>query len=263
MYEKLTGFGEFIADLKNWRKSRLLLTILINGTAFIIFCLWVHEAHKSAKAQSLLKNRDPSNADDTEPDANAGKLVSGTVQDERFLTPGQEWLLDNFTVTPINFREGRYWTVFTAIFSHQLPAHTFLNMLCSHLLLTGLTPLFGTLPVATTFLAGGIGANLVVTMWMAKRGKDNFIEKYPGQFFGGLGMSAANLSLLGFAASVHPKWVIRVWGVVPVKISWVIIGAWVFEAIQYWNQEGWEKIQSSVWNPREFEFDADGSLMDI
>lgn len=82
---------------------------------------------------------------------------------------------------------------------------------------------------------------------MTKRGKDNFITKYPGQFFGGLGMSAANLSLLGFAASLRPTWVIRIWGVIPIKISWVIIGAWVVEAIQYWNQEGWEKIQSAVW----------------
>jgi hypothetical protein len=60
-------------------------------------------------------------------------------------------------------------------------------------------------------------------------------------------MSAANLSLLGFAAAVYPKWVIQLYGVIPVKISYVIIGAWVVEVFRYWKQEGWEKIQSSVW----------------
>lgn len=59
-------------------------------------------------------------------------------------------------------------------------------------------------------------------------------------------MSAANLSLLGFATAVYPKWVIRLYGVIPIKISYVIIGAWVVEVFRYWQQEGWEKIESSV-----------------
>ena len=70
-------------------------------------------------------------------------------------------------------------------------------------------------------------------------------------------MSAANLSLLGFAAAVYPKWVAQLYGVIPVKISYVIIGAWVVEAFRYWKQEGWDKIQSSVCTFIFFDFLSD------
>jgi hypothetical protein len=81
---------------------------------------------------------------------------------------------------------------------------------------------------------------------MSKRGGKIYDEKFPGQFFGGLGMSAANLGVLGFAAAVRPNWVFKVYGVVPVRVSWVVVGAWLFEAVQYWRGTGWDKIQSAV-----------------
>ena len=241
IYEKPTAIGSILIDLKNWRHSRLLLTIVVNSAAFIVFSLWTLEAHNAAKGKERLDDNQSTGAKDE----SAGRYVPGTTTEKRFLTPGQEWLLDNFTVTPLNFREGRYWTYFTSIFSHQLPSHTFVNMLASHFLFTGLAP-FGTIPVAGAFFVGGITANIIMSAWMIKRGSTNFDEKYPGQFYGGLGMSAANLSLLGFAAAVYPKWVIQLYGVIPIKISYVIIGAWVVEVFRYWQQEGWEKIGSSV-----------------
>jgi membrane associated rhomboid family serine protease len=164
----------------------------------------------------------------------------------RFITPGQEYLLENFTVTPINLREGRYWTVLTGIFSHQLPIHAFFNVIASHLMFTGLSPVFGTIPLAVTFLVGGVAGNLMTVAWMSKRGGKAFDERYPGQFYGALGMSAANLSVLGFAGAVYPSWVIKVYGMIPIKLSHVIIATWVFEALQYWRETGWDKIQSSV-----------------
>jgi len=252
IYEKPTALYSIIVDLKDWRHSRLLLTVVVNSTAFIVFCLWTLEAHKAAKGKKKLENNEPNSSDDS----SEGKFVPGTTTEMRFVTPGQEWLLDNFTVTPLNFREGRYWTYFTSLFSHQLPAHTFFNMMASHFLFTGLAP-FGTVPVATAFFVGGVTANMIMAAWMAKRGSTNFDQKYPGQFYGGLGMSAANLSLLGFAAAVYPKWVAQLYGVIPVKISYVIIGAWVVEAFRYWKQEGWEKIQSSVCTFIFFDFLSD------
>jgi hypothetical protein len=241
IYEKPTEIGSIFVDLKNWRHSRLLLTIVVNSAAFIVFCLWTWEAHKASKAKEKLDNGESNGS----ADESTGKYVPGTTTATRFVTPGQEWLLDNFTVTPLNYREGRYWTYLTSIFSHQLPSHTFVNVLVSHLLFTGLAP-FGTIPVAGVFLLGGITSNIIISSWMVKRGSTNFDEKYPGQFYGGLGMSAANLSVLGFAAAVNPKWVVQLYGVIPIKISYVVIGAWFFEVFRYWKQDGWEKIQSSV-----------------
>jgi hypothetical protein len=119
-------------------------------------------------------------------------------------------------------------------------------MLASHFLFTGMTPIFGTVPVGLTFLVGGIAGNAVAVLWMGKRGGDSYNEKFPGQFFGGLGMSAANLSMLGFAAAVHPKWIFKLYGVIPLRVSYLVVGAWLFEAFQYWQQTGWDKIQSSV-----------------
>jgi len=138
IYEKPTALYSIIVDLKDWRHSRLLLTVVVNSTAFIVFCLWTLEAHKAAKGKKKLENNEPNSSDDSSDDSSAGKFVPGTTTEMRFVTPGQEWLLDNFTVTPLNFREGRYWTYFTSLFSHQLPAHTFFNMMASHFLFTGL-----------------------------------------------------------------------------------------------------------------------------
>jgi len=66
-------------------------------------------------------------------------------------------------------------------------------------------------------------------------------------------MSAANLGVLGFAAAVRPNWVFKVYGVVPIRVSWVVVGAWLFEAVQYWRGTEWDKIQSA----------SDGHLMGI
>ena len=224
--------------LHNWRYSPLFLTFLVNVPAFIIFALWVREAHRSAKAK---KDDNVGKEDDRK-----GDFAAGIIQDVRYVTPGQEWLLDNFTVTPINIREGRYWCLITSLFSHQMPSHFALNIFVTHVMFKSLCPVFGTIPVATSFLVGGVLGNAIIAAWMSLRGKNNYKEKYPGQFFGELGMNSANLSVMGFAAGIWPKWEVKVYGVVPVKIGWVMIGAWIYEAYQYWVQEGWEKIQSSV-----------------
>ena len=238
IYATLTPMGEIINDIVEWQHSRLFLAILVNTTAFIVYCFWVREAHRSAKAKEEFI--------EGEENEEKGKYVTGTIQDTRFITPGQEWLLDNFTLTPINVREGRYWTLVTSLFSHQLPSHAAGNMVISHLLLTALCPIFGTIPVGLAFVIGGTLGNVMSVAWMAKRGKSVYKEKYPGQFFGGLGMSGANYAVLGFGATAYPNWYINVFRVWPVRMSHVVIFAWLFEAFQYWRHTGWEKIQSAV-----------------
>jgi hypothetical protein len=52
--------------------------------------------------------------------------------------------------------------------------------------------------------------------------------------------------VLGFGASAYPHWYFQVFGVWPVRISYVVVFAWLYEAFQYWQQTGWEKIQSAV-----------------
>jgi Rhomboid family len=120
------------------------------------------------------------------------------------------------------------------------------NIVASHFLLTALCPVFGTIPVGLAFFVGGISANIMSVAWMGKRGKSVYKEKYPGQFFGILGMSGGNYAVLGFGAAAYPHWYVDVFRVWPVKISYVVIFAWVLEAFQYWRHTGWEKIQSSV-----------------
>src|SRR5205085_11823376 len=51
IYEKPTAIGSILIDLKNWRHSRLLLTIVVNSAAFIVFSLWTQEAHNAAKGK--------------------------------------------------------------------------------------------------------------------------------------------------------------------------------------------------------------------
>lgn len=248
---RLSRTQEFFQDIKNWRGSRYLLSILINGIAVVIFSFWTWEAHLSDQAKKESESSEI---------GEHGKLVTDATDKTTFITPGQEWLLDNFTVTPINIREGRWWTLVTSLFSHQSPSHAAFNMMCSHLMLTSLCPVFGTIPVAVSFLVGGVAGNGIIVAWMSKRGGDSYEERYPGQLFGGLGMSTSNFSLLGFGAAAYPNWTISLWSVIPVKISYVVIGTWVIEASRYFMQTGWEKIQSSVY---QFVHFADYSLMAI
>ena len=234
-----TQFGEFIEDIRDWQHSRYLFFALVSSTSFVVFCFWAREAHLAAEAKKAAK------ADNVE-DNERGRFVSGTIKDTRYVTPGQEWLLDNFTVTPINVREGRYWTLATSIFSHQLPIHLALNIIAAQFLMTPLCRLCGTIPVAVSFFVGGVGANFVVVNWMGKRAGDSFNEKYPGQFFGYLGMSGAVLSVMGFGAAALPGWKVRLWNVIPLKVPHLCLGVWLFSALQYWTQTGWDKIQSAV-----------------
>jgi Rhomboid family len=239
VFEQLTSKSQVIFDFVNWRYSRLFLAIVLNSAAMAIYCVWLFEAYRSSRAKEAVKRGDTV-------DPSRGRFVMQANGEERFLTPGQEWLLDNFTLTPINFREGRYWTVVTSLFSHQLPMHVAFNMVTCHLMCTSLCPAVGTIPVAMAFFIGGISCNLMTVLWQGKRGGKSFDEKYPGQFFGSLGMSGANHALMGFGATAVPNWFVTVMGVWNIRVGHIVIGAWLWEAFQYWRQEGWEKIQSLV-----------------
>jgi membrane associated rhomboid family serine protease len=239
VFEQLTSKSQMIFDFINWRYSRIFLTVVLNSTAFIVYCMWTYEAYKASQAKEAIKRGETV-------DPARGRLVTESEGKEKFLTPGQEWLLDNFTVTPINLREGRYWTVITSLFSHQLPLHIVGNMVFCHVLCTSLCPRVGTVPIALAFLIGGVSGNLMTVLWQGKRGGTSYDEKYPGQFFGTLGMSGANYAMMGFGTTAWPNWFISVFGVWRIRVGHLVIGAWLFEAFQYWRQEGWEKIQSSV-----------------
>lgn len=230
---------DFFADIRDWRNSQYLFFTIVSATSFVVFCLWAREAHRAGEAKKAAET------DDSD-DAGRGRFVTGTIEDTRYVTPGQEWLLDNFTVTPINMREGRYWTLVTSLFSHQLPVHLALNIMAAQFLMSPLCRLFGTIPIATSFFVGGVGANYVVVNWMGKRAGESFDDKYPGQFFGYLGMSGAVLSVMGFGAAALPGWKVRLWNVIPLKVPHLVIGVWLFSALQYWTQTGWDKIQSGV-----------------
>src|SRR5271170_548164 len=236
---KASPVNEFINDIRDWRYSRYLFFTVVSTTSFVIFCFWAREAYRAAEAKKAIEKDEPD-------DGERGRFVTGTIEDTRYVTPGQEWLLDNFTVTPINMREGRYWNLATSIFSHQLPIHLAFNLMAAQVLMTPLCRLCGTIPIGISFLVGGIGANYVVVSWMGKRAGDSFNEKYPGQFFGYIGMSGAICSVLGFGAAALPGWKVRLWSVIPLKVPHIAIGVWLFSALQYWTQTGWDKIQSGV-----------------
>src|ERR1700738_4293780 len=132
--KELHPLQEIYFDLWNWRESKYLLTIFVNSAAFLVFCAWVREAHLSAKAKVADKANNPPSTSNSNSDKDKGTegVVAGNIKDTRYITPGQEGLLDNFTVTPLNLHEGRYYTLITSIFSHQLPTHIAINMLASH-----------------------------------------------------------------------------------------------------------------------------------
>ena len=239
VFEQLTSKSQMVFDFLNWRYSRTFLALVLNSAAFVVYCMWTYEAYQASQAKEAIKRGDAV-------DPSRGRFVTEADRPERFLTPGQEWLLDNFTLTPINFREGRYWTLITSLFSHQLPLHTASNMIFCHIVCTALCPVLGTVPVALAFLIGGVSGNLMTMLWQGKRGGKSYDEKYPGQFFGSLGMSGANYAMMGFGVTAWPNWFISVFGVGSIRVSHLVIVAWLWEAFQYWRQEGWEKIQSAV-----------------
>src|SRR5579862_6264455 len=82
IYEKPTAIGSILVDLKNWRHSRLLLTIVVNSAAFIVFSLWTLEAHNAAKGKERLDDNQSTGAKDE----SAGRYVPGTTTEKRFLT---------------------------------------------------------------------------------------------------------------------------------------------------------------------------------
>jgi membrane associated rhomboid family serine protease len=230
---------EFFNDIRDWRYSTYLFFTVVSTTSFVVFCFWAREAYRASEAKKAIEK-------DEAGDGEKGRFVTGAIEDIRYVTSGQEWLLDNFTVTPTNMREGRYWTLVTSLFSHQLPIHLALNIMAAQFLMTPLCRLCGTIPIAISFFVGGIGANYVVVSWMNKRAGGSFDKKYPGQFFGYLGMSGAVLSVVGFGAAALPGWKVRLWNVIPLKVPHLVIGIWLFSALQYWTQTGWDKIQSGV-----------------
>ena len=239
VFEQLTSTSQAVFDILNWRYSRIFLALLLNSATFVVYCMWTYEAYQASQTREAIKRGETV-------DPSRGRFVTEADGQERFLTPGQEWLLDNFTLTPINVREGRYWTLVTSLFSHQLPMHTASNMIFCHIVCTALCPVLGTVPVALAFVIGGVSGNLMTVLWQGKRGGKSYDEKYPGQFFGCLGMSGANYAMMGFGVTAWPNWFISMFGVGSIRVGHLVIAAWLWEAFQYWRQEGWEKIQSAV-----------------
>lgn len=239
VFEQLTSTSQMVFDFINWRYSRIFLALVLNSTVFAVYCMWTYEAYKASQAREAIKRGEMV-------ESSRGRFVTQADGEERFVTPGQEWLLDNFTNTPINYREGRYWTLLTSLFSHQLPMHVAGNIIFCHVMCTSLCPVLGTMPVALAFLVGGVSGNVMTVLWQGKRGGKSYDERYPGQFFGSLGMSAANYAMMGFGTTAWPNWFISVFGVWSIRVGHIVIAAWVWEAFEYWRQEGWEKIQSAV-----------------
>lgn len=233
-------YEAFESHIRNWHTSPYFLSCLINFLVLVIFAKWTLEAMASHETAPEDQNAPPSEK---------GMWVPAGTGKKRFLTPGQMWMLDNFTCTPINMADGRVWTVVTSTFSHQLGPHAFINMAVTHYLFAGLCPLYGTPAIAVVFLLSGVLGNYAASLLQKSRGKEYWEEKYPAQFWGSLGSSAANFGVLGFGAALNPDQRAMIWGIVPMTLRRFVFIWWAFEIFQWTNQTGSEKIRSSVCPP--------------
>lgn len=141
-----------------------------------------------------------------------------------WLNPGwQDYMIDNFTVSWDGLREGRYWIALTAVFSHNLFIHIFINMFVLQSFGSVIEEALGSFRFLRFYLTAGILSSLCHAAVSA------FIIGEPGMR--AVGASGAVSGLVLLFSLLFPREKILIFGLIPVP---ALIGALAFIGLDIW-----------------------------
>ncbi|MEY4615557.1 MAG: Rhomboid protease GlpG [Pseudomonadota bacterium] len=138
-----------------------------------------------------------------------------------FLPEG--FMIENFLVSWQSLSEGRLWTLITAVFSHNLFLHLFLNMYVLYNFGHFLENLLGRREFICFYLGAGAFSSLCHAIVSAT------IMSRPD--LSALGASGAISGLILLFSLIFPRQIILLFGLIPVK---ALVGALLFAGLDLW-----------------------------
>lgn len=152
---------------------------------------------------------------------NVAVYVSWFLRLDGALNP--EFMQQNFTVSWDLVAEGRYWTLLTAVFSHTMIWHIFLNMMVLRSFGTLLEQVLGSWRFLKFYLTAGVCGSLVHIL------VSKFILNEPEM--GAVGASGAISGLVLVFALLFPREKILLFAVIPVP---ALVGALGLMGLDVW-----------------------------
>lgn len=138
--------------------------------------------------------------------------------------PGyQEFMLDNFTVSWTLLEQGRYWTLLTSVFSHNMLMHILINMFVLQSFGTIMAAVLGTRRFLTFYLVAGIVASFSHAFVSA------FIVGNPD--IPAVGASGAIAGVVLVFSLLFPREKILLFFILPLP---AMVGALAFIALDIW-----------------------------
>lgn len=131
--------------------------------------------------------------------------------------------MDHFLVSWTGLEQGRYWTLLTSAFSHNLFWHFFINMF----VLNSFGPVVEKILGFSSFLKFYVTASLVSSLSHCL--VSNWILHQPD--LAALGASGASSGIILLFALIYPSQKILLLGIIPIPAIW---GAFVFIGLDLW-----------------------------
>lgn len=134
-----------------------------------------------------------------------------------------EWMENQFLVSWDSLTEGRFWTLLTAVFSHNLFLHILINMMVLSSFGSLLEDILGARRFLSFYLAAGVFSSFThaaISAWLLSD------PALPA-----LGASGAISGLILLFSLLFPKQKILVFGLIPVPALW---GALFFVGLDLW-----------------------------
>ena len=136
---------------------------------------------------------------------------------------GVTWMIQNFMVSWSNLMEGRFWTLLTAAFSHNLGLHIFLNMFVLFSFGTELEMKMGSWSFLKFYLTAAIISSFAHAYVSAQ------LLGQPDMY--ALGASGAVSGVILVFSLLNPRVRVLLLGIIPVP---ALIGALLFIGLDIW-----------------------------
>ncbi|KAI3617555.1 hypothetical protein CBS9595_003464 [Malassezia furfur] len=142
------------------------------------------------------------------------------------------FMMRNFTSGEPNLREGRWWTLLTACFSHQDLPHFAFNMLTFAFTAPALLPIIGAPQMLTLYVGAGLTASLTSLAWPyivdpILHGEQKSLRRR--RFGMSLGASGSVYAILSAFAAMRPDALFLLFYVVPVPARMCVAGILAYE----------------------------------
>lgn len=142
------------------------------------------------------------------------------------------FMMRNFTSGEPNLREGRWWTLLTACFSHQDMPHFAFNMLTFAFTAPALLPIIGAPQMLTLYIGAGLTASLTSLAWPyivdpILHGEQKSLRRR--RFTMSLGASGSVYAILAAFAAMRPNALFLLFYVVPVPARMCVAGILAYE----------------------------------